>query len=68
MWPTAWNCDIIIIPDGHTINTGVNIASPLHKLLLLLVQGSRSAGSLSLIISSLLLDIVTKYVAVLYIF
>jgi hypothetical protein len=27
------------IPNEHTIDTGVNIASPLHKLLLPLVQG-----------------------------
>ena len=51
------------IPDGHTIDTGVNIASPLHKLLLLLVQGSRSAGSLSLMMSCLISRKLVKRVA-----
>ena len=34
-----------LFPDGQSINTGVNIVSPLHWLLLIPRQHSRIAGS-----------------------
>jgi hypothetical protein len=42
-----------LFPDEHTINTGVDLASPLHKLVSLM-QGSRLSGSLSSHISFLI--------------